>query len=77
MLAVAAVCLLAVVVDGRTAVTAFAVLLAMAAVARAVAPETIVPGARSRAFDVAFLLVLALALGYLSPWGNATLPADA
>ena len=61
-------------VSGRAATTAFAVLLAVCALLRGIAPETVVPPARSRTFDVAFLLVLALALAYLAPWGNATLP---
>ncbi|GAA4287753.1 DUF3017 domain-containing protein [Georgenia daeguensis] len=72
--AIVLVCLLAVLVDARTGVTALAAFLALGAVLRAVVPESVLPGARSRAFDVVFLLALALALGYLSPWGNATLP---
>jgi hypothetical protein len=72
--AIVLVCLLAVLVDARTGVTALAVFLALGAVLRAVVPESVLPGARSRAFDVVFLLALAVALGYLSPWGNATLP---
>ncbi len=76
LLAVAGACVLGFAVSGRAATTAFAALLAVCALLRGVAPETVVPGARSRAFDVAFLLVLALALGYLAPWGDATLPVD-
>jgi hypothetical protein len=72
--AIVLVCLLAVLVDARTGVTALAAFLALGAVLRAVVPESVLPGARSRAFDVVFLLALAVALGYLSPWGNATLP---
>ncbi len=72
--AIVLVCLLAVMVDAHTGVTALAAFLALGAVLRAVVPESVLPGARSRAFDVVFLLALALALGYLSPWGNATLP---
>lgn len=72
--AIVLVCLLAVLVDARTGVTALAAFLALGAVLRAVLPESVLPGARSRAFDVVFLLALAVALGYLSPWGNATLP---
>jgi hypothetical protein len=68
------VCLLALLVDARTGVTALAAFLALGALLRAVLPESVLPGARSRAFDVVFLLALAVALGYLSPWGNATLP---
>lgn len=68
------VCVLAVLVDARTGVTALAAFLAVGALLRAVVPDSVIPGARSRAFDVAFLLALAVALGYLSPWGNATLP---
>ena len=73
--AIVLVCLLAVLVDARTGVTALAAFLALGAVLRAVLPDSVLPGARSRAFDVVFLLALAVALGYLSPWGNATLPA--
>jgi len=72
--AIVLVCLLAVLVDARTGVTALAAFLALGAVLRAVLPDSVLPGARSRAFDVVFLLALAVALGYLSPWGNATLP---
>lgn len=72
--AIVVVCLLAVLVDARTGVTALAAFLALGALLRAVVPESVVPGARSRAFDVVFLLALAVALGYLSPWGNATVP---
>jgi hypothetical protein len=72
--AIVLVCLLAVLVDARTGVTALAAFLALGAVLRAVLPESVLPGARSRAFDVVFLLALAVALGYLSPWGNATVP---
>lgn len=72
--AIVLVCALAVLVDARTGVTALAAFLALGAVLRAVLPESVLPGARSRAFDVVLLLVLAVALGYLSPWGNATLP---
>ncbi|UNX54262.1 DUF3017 domain-containing protein [Georgenia sp. TF02-10] len=69
---IAVVCGLAVLVDARTGVTVLAAFLAVGALLRAVAPESVIPGARSRGFDVAFLLALAVALGYLSPWGNAT-----
>ncbi|MCK6209975.1 DUF3017 domain-containing protein [Georgenia sp. EYE_87] len=72
--AIVLVCLLAFLVDARTGVTALAAFLALGAVLRAVVPESVLPGARSRAFDVVFLLALAVALGYLSPWGNATVP---
>jgi hypothetical protein len=72
--AIVLVCLLALLVDARTGVTALAAFLAIGALLRAVLPESVLPGARSRAFDVVFLLALAVALGYLSPWGNATLP---
>ncbi|MFH5822170.1 hypothetical protein [Georgenia sp. AZ-5] len=77
LLAIAVVCVLGVTVSGRAAVTALAGLLALWAAARAWAPDTVVPGARSRAFDVTFLLALALVLAYLSPWGNAMVPAAA
>lgn len=73
--AIVTVCALAVLVDARTAVTALAAFLAVGALLRAVGPESVVPGARTRTFDVVFLLGLAVVLGYLSPWGNATLPA--
>jgi hypothetical protein len=73
--AILAVCVLAVLVDARAGVTALAIFLAIGALLRAVLPESVVPGARSRTFDVAFLLALAVVLGFLSPWGNATLPA--
>jgi len=72
--AIVLVCALAVLFDARTGVTALAAFLAVGALLRAVMPESVIPGARSRAFDVAFLLALAVVLGFLSPWGNATLP---
>ncbi len=72
VLVVAGVCALAVLVDGRTAVLGLAVALGAGAVGRAVLPTSVVLGARSRAFDVAVMVVAALALAYLAPWGNAT-----
>lgn len=72
VLVIAVVCVLAVAVDGRTAVLALAVALGAAAVGRAVLPTTVVLGARSRAFDVTLMATAALALAYLSAWGNAT-----
>lgn len=77
LVAVAAVCALALLVDGRTAVLGLAGTLVVMAGLRLVVPDNAVPFARSRAVDVVLLLVLAAALTYLSPWGNATLPADA
>jgi hypothetical protein len=76
VLAVGAVCVLAVTVSARAAVTALAALLAGCAVLRAVTPETVMPAVRSRTVDVVVLLVGAIALAYLSPWGNA-LPTGA
>ncbi|GAA4417410.1 hypothetical protein GCM10023169_13520 [Georgenia halophila] len=67
-----AVCLLTVLVRVSVAIVVLAAALAAAGLVRAVSPTAVIPGARSRAFDVAFLLVLAAALGYLSLWGNAT-----
>lgn len=71
LLAVAAVCGLAVAVSARAAATGLAVVLGACAVLRALAPVTVVPPARSRRFDVALLALAALALLYLAPWGDA------
>ncbi|MFD1506664.1 DUF3017 domain-containing protein [Georgenia yuyongxinii] len=76
VLAIAAVCVLSVTVSARAGVTALAALLAGCAVLRAAAPETVMPAVRSRTADVVVLLVGAVALAYLSPWGDA-LPTDA
>lgn len=72
VLALVAVCVLALAVDARTAVTALAVVLGAGALGRAFVPETVVLTARSRAFDVTLMAAMALALGYLAAWGNAT-----
>ncbi|MHB1065399.1 MAG: DUF3017 domain-containing protein [Georgenia sp.] len=69
---IAGVCVLAVVVDGRTAVLALALAVGAGAVGRAVVPPSVVLWARSRAFDVTLMAAMALALVYLAPWGNAT-----
>ena len=71
VLAVAAVCGLAVGVSARAAATGLAVVLAGCAVLRAMVPVTVMPPARSRRFDVVLLVLGALALLYLSPWGDA------
>jgi hypothetical protein len=71
LLAVAAVCALAVVVSARAATTGLAAVLGACAVLRALAPATVVPAVRSRRFDVALLALGALALLYLAPWGDA------
>lgn len=77
VLAVAAVPVLAVAVDGTTAAFWLAGVLAVTGVLRGVLPENVVPGARDRTTDVVVLLLAAAALFYLAPWGNATLPAGA
>ncbi|GAA1652984.1 hypothetical protein GCM10009790_37590 [Georgenia ruanii] len=71
LLAVAAVCGLAVAVSARAAATGLAVVLGACAVLRALGPVTAVPAARSRRFDVVLLALAALALLYLAPWGDA------
>ncbi len=68
---IAAVCLLAIFVSARAAVVLLAATLAAAGALRAVLPSSVCPGARSRTFDVAFLLVLAAAFAYLGVWGDA------
>jgi hypothetical protein len=72
-LAVAAVAAVAVIAGARSAALTLAGVLAAAALARSLAPETVVPAARSRVVDVALLAGLAAALVYLAPWGDATL----
>lgn len=74
VLLVVAVAAVAVRLDVRLAALVLAGGLAVAALLRAVLPEQHVPAGRGRAFDVAVLLVLALAAALLSPWGLATAP---
>lgn len=73
VLVVCGVCVLAVLVDGRTAVLVLAGALGVGAVGRAVLPTSVVLGARSRPFDVGVMVVAAVALASLAPWGNATI----
>lgn len=46
-----------------------------AAALRGTLPEKHVLTARSRSFDVGVLVVLALAVALLAPWGNAQMPS--
>ncbi|MFC7406479.1 hypothetical protein [Georgenia alba] len=69
---VVAVPLAAVLVSPTLAVLVLALAVALAGGFRAVAPEDAIPGGRSRTFDVVFLLALAVSLGYLSRWADAT-----
>lgn len=72
VIVVAGVCALAVFSSPVHAVAALALALAGAAALRALTPTSLLACARSRAFDVVFMLLLAASLGYLSLWGDAT-----
>lgn len=61
-------------VDTRSAAWVLSAGCVAAAVLRATARERDVLTSRSRAFDVTLLLVFAVALAVLAPWGNATTP---
>lgn len=80
-LAVAVVLLLAAVVyvsvrwDARLVALTLAGGMGAAALIRLTLPERLVFTARSRAFDVAVLMVMALAVALLAPWGLALMPA--
>ncbi len=62
-------------VDVRTAVYVLAAGCLGAALLRAFARERDVLTARGRAFDVTVLLLLAIGLALLAPWGLATVPS--
>lgn len=68
-LLVLGVCALAWYADVRVAAYALAGGLAVAAVVRLTLPDRAVLTARGRRFDVVVLLVLAVALALLAPWG--------
>ena len=70
---VAVVCALAVFSSAVHAVAALAIALLAASVLRAFTPTSLLACARSRAFDVVFLVLLAAALGYLSVWGDTAM----
>lgn len=75
--AVAAVCVVAVVVDGRAAMYVLAGTLAALGLVRLGAPSEAGIAVRTRPVDVVLLLGLATAIALLAPWGNAALPASA
>lgn len=62
-------------VDVRAAALLLAGALLAAGVLRATLPERAVLTGRGRGFDVAVLLLLALAAALLAPWGLATAPS--
>ncbi len=70
-LLVLAVAAIAILVDSRSAAWLLAAGLAIAAALRWFAPERDVLDARGRRFDVTVMLILAVAIAVLAPWGNA------
>ncbi|MDD9205650.1 DUF3017 domain-containing protein, partial [Georgenia sp. 10Sc9-8] len=75
--AVVAVCLVAVLVDGRAAMYVLAGTLAALGLVRLAVPSGAGIAVRARPVDVVVLLGLATAIALLAPWGNAALPASA
>ena len=61
---------LALAAGARWGVAAIACACIVYAAARAFAPERVVPGARSRTFDVVMLLAFAVILSALLPWAG-------
>lgn len=61
-------------VDVRWAAYLLAVGLVLAALARATLADKHVLNARERRFDIAILLILAVIVGILAPWGLALSP---